>query len=356
MITRFLTTFRAMALVAALAASPHTADAEGPAAVVLMYHRFGEDRIPSTNIRLDQVEAHIRHLTESGFTVLPLADIVAAFESGQPLPPKALAITIDDAYTSVFTEAWPRFKRAGFPFTVFVATAAVDRRETGIMTWDQLRTLAADGVTIGGHGHAHPHMPALSTAGVAVDLAEMNKRFVAELGVRPTLFAYPYGEAADSDKAAVKAAGYVAAFGQNSGPAYAEADRYYLPRFALNETYGALERFKMVVATRPLRAVRLTPSSPVLVTNPPILSFSVVAPPDLRGLSCFGPNGLALPVVVAGTDITVTPTVPFPAGRARVNCTVRAAGAWFWWGHEMLAGGISEGVRVHPRHLESPGR
>ena len=32
-------------------------------AVILMYHRFGEDQLPSTNIRLDQFDAHLKKLS-----------------------------------------------------------------------------------------------------------------------------------------------------------------------------------------------------------------------------------------------------------------------------------------------------
>ena len=37
-------------------AAPATA---ADSAVILIYHRFGEDTLPSTNIRLEQFEAHI---------------------------------------------------------------------------------------------------------------------------------------------------------------------------------------------------------------------------------------------------------------------------------------------------------
>ena len=40
-------------------------------ASVIMYHRFGEDRYPSTNIRLSQFEEHLELLTNGDYTVLP---------------------------------------------------------------------------------------------------------------------------------------------------------------------------------------------------------------------------------------------------------------------------------------------
>ena len=100
-----------------------TPNATSNSAAVLMYHRFAEPAHPSTNIRIDQFEAHIEELKSGPYTVVPLADVVAAMTGGKPLPDRAVAITIDDAYLSVYTEAWPRLQAAGFPFTVFVATS-----------------------------------------------------------------------------------------------------------------------------------------------------------------------------------------------------------------------------------------
>ena len=86
-------------------------------AVVLMYHRFGEDRFPSTNIRVEQFEAQLEHLQEAGYTIVPLADVVSALTQGTPLPDRAVAVSIDDAYRSVYDVAFPRLSAPGYPFT-----------------------------------------------------------------------------------------------------------------------------------------------------------------------------------------------------------------------------------------------
>jgi hypothetical protein len=219
------------------------------------------------------------------------------------------------------------------------------------MTWDDVRALRDDGVTIGGHGHAHPHFPALGADQVRRDLDLMKARFQAELGRVPDLFAYPYGEAGREDINIVAGAGFAAAFGQNSGPVYPEADMFLLPRFALNETYGAMDRFKLVAASLPLKAINTMPDDPVLRVNPPVLGFTVLdPPPGLSGLSCFGPRGERLDVAVTQARVTITPVQTFPVGRARVNCTLRANGQWHWFGQEFLAGGVTEGVPVHSRY------
>ena len=116
-------------------------------AVVLMYHRYGEDKYPSTNIRVEQFEVQLEHLLEGGYAVVPLTEVVNALTVGGNLPSRAVVITIDDAYRSVYDVAFPRFKAAGFPFTVFIATDPVDEGLPAYMTWDQMREMAASGAT-----------------------------------------------------------------------------------------------------------------------------------------------------------------------------------------------------------------
>ena len=122
-------------------------------ASVIMYHRFGEDRYPSTNIRLAQFEEHLQLLTNGDYTVLPLPEIIETLRAGGTVPDRTVAITIDDAYLSVYEQAWPRLKELGLPFTIFVATEPVEKNRRGYMSWDMLRELQSQGVTIGSQTH-----------------------------------------------------------------------------------------------------------------------------------------------------------------------------------------------------------
>lgn len=63
-------------------------------ATVIMYHRFGEGRYPSTNISMEQFGEHLALLTNGDYTILPLPEIVDKLKSGQLLPDRTVAITI----------------------------------------------------------------------------------------------------------------------------------------------------------------------------------------------------------------------------------------------------------------------
>ncbi|MEQ9348992.1 MAG: polysaccharide deacetylase family protein, partial [Alphaproteobacteria bacterium] len=304
---------------------------------VVMYHRFGEGAWPTTSIRLEQFEAHIRLILDGGYTVLALPDIIDRLARGEALPDRSLAITIDDAFASIYTEAWPRLKDAGLPFTIFVATDPVDAATPGYLSWDQLREMAADGVYIGHHGASHGHYPGMTAEQAAADIARASARFEAELGAVPTLFAWPFGETSAALMPVIQATGMRAAFGQHSGVLYGGEERFYLPRFALNENFGDADRFRLIAGTLPLPVSAVTPADPSPEKNPPDFGFTVMA--DVAGLdrmACYASGqGQARIERLGPNRFEVRMAQPFATARARVNCTVPGPdGRWRWFGRQ----------------------
>ena len=317
------------------AAAEQSADSN---AVVIMYHRFGESRYPSTNVTIEQFEAHLGELKTGGYTVIAVAEIIHALKRGQPLPEGTVGISIDDAYRSVYTEAWPRLKTAGFPFTVFVATDPVDQHTANFMTWAQIREMAEAGVTIGGHTGSHLHMAKASRQRNLDELQRSQKRFREKLGHTPEIFAYPYGETSLKVQAMAKDAGFIAAFGQHSGAFDGTAEMFDLPRFSMNGNYAGMARFRLAVNALALPVTDITPADPFIAGyNPPAIGFTMTR--DLKGLgrlSCFTSHaGRARLERLGQRRIEVRVETPFPKGRTRVNCTLPGAdGRWHWFGRQ----------------------
>ncbi len=309
-------------------------------ATILMYHRFGEDQYPSTNIRIEQFEAHLDMLASGGYHIWPLGKIVDHLQQGLDMPDKTIAITIDDAYLSVFTEARPRLKARNFPYTVFVATQPVDRNQRGYMSWDQIRILQDEGVQIGSQTTSHPHMHQISITDAEDELTSSNERFLTEIGQRPRLFAYPFGEYNLDVIEAVKQAGFDAAFGQNSGIAHGYNGFFELPRFAMNEQYGTIERLQLAIDGLPLKVDQIVPEDVVLddANNPPNYGFTLA--PEIandRQLRCFNSLYGKLEVNILGPRAEIRLPGPFESGRARINCTMPASdGRWRWFGRQFL--------------------
>ncbi len=313
-------------------------------AVVLMYHRFGENEHPSTNIRLEQFEAHIAELTSGAYTVLPVSEIVKKLKAGEPLPDRTVGITVDDAYRSTYHEAWPRLRAAGLPFTVFVSTAHVDHGAERHLSWDLIREMRDNGVDFGHHTVSHLHMPVATEDAVQAEILLANKRFKKELGATPELFAYPYGEASLTNQIAIKQAGFMAAFGQHSGAIDGKGDMHYLPRFSLNEKFGGEDRFRLLLNAVSIPSQDFTPNDPLITSdNPPAIGFTVLQEPgsslnNLERLSCFlSHEGQRADIDVLGPRVEIRARKPFPVGRTRLNCTMPAQnGRWHWFGHQFV--------------------
>lgn len=328
------------------------------AAVVFMYHRFGEHRYPSTSVRLEQFDAHLQHLEAAGYRVWPLAEIARHLQQGLELPDRVIAISIDDAYASIYHEAWPRLRERGLPFTVFVATDPVDQGIPGYMTWEQMRTMAGAGVHFANHSSSHDKLHQRRSqesakawaARVRADIEHAEARLRTELQeavpAAPALFAYPYGEYSAALADLVTQLGYIA-FGQHSGALDVGSDLYALPRFPMAEAYADLAEFKQKAATLPLPLTQREPLDPVLGSNnPPRFSATLGAVNgDPRRLACFASNQGAMQVQWQGVDrFTVQAGKPYPPGRARYNCTLpaRAAGRFYWYSQPWIILGGSE--------------
>ncbi len=309
-------------------------------ASIIMYHRFGEAEYPSTSVTLEQLEAHIAELKSAKYSVLPLGQIVDRLIAGQSLPERAVAITIDDAYRTTYTEAWPRFRAAGLPITVFVATSHIDRGSSKRLTWDQLREMAAADVTIGQHSVTHLHMPTATPEQNRREIADASARFTAELGLKPDIFAYPYGETSLAVTETVIAGGFKAAFGQHSGVAVSGGNMFYLPRFAMNEKYGDIERLRLAINALALPVADVTPRDPMIgLTNPPAMGFTVVGEiGKLDRLRCFTSHaGKARLERLGKNRFEIRSETPFPRGRTRLNCTQPTVdGRWRWYGRQFF--------------------
>jgi len=307
-------------------------------AVVFMYHRFGESKHPSTNVTMAQFKTHLEYLDDNDFNVMSLPDILERLQNGDSLPDKTVAITIDDAYLSVYEKAWPLFEDYDYPFTLFVATDAIDRRFSDYMSWDQIEDLAdEDLVTIGSQGAAHFHYPFRGPTAVKKDISQSNERIEDETDVAPKLFAYPYGEYSADVVQIMKDFGFTAAFGQHSGAVFAGSDMYALPRFALNEQYGDLDRFKMAANTKALPVSQIVPSNPLISQdmNPPAFGFTIdTSVTSTDNIACFASDIGKVEVIQLGESrVEVRLPEAFPDQRNRINCTKNAgSGQWYWFG------------------------
>lgn len=105
------------------------------------------------------------------------------------------------------------------------------------LSWDDVRNLAARGVTIGAHGHWHWPMNASQDPAYLIEQAILPKQLIeAQIGQPCIAFAYPFGETGDVSREAwqaVRDAGYSCGFTALSGSLDASTNRFLLPRHGI---------------------------------------------------------------------------------------------------------------------------
>ena len=302
-------------------------------AAVFVYHRFGENKYPSTNIKISQFKKHIEELTNNNYNVISIEQIIDAFINKKNLPKKTVGLTIDDAFKSVYKKAWPLLKESGLPFTIFVSTGHVSSRSKSYMTWEEIKELSDSGVSIGHHTVNHPHLVNKSIDVLEDEIENANNAFQENLGYVPDIFSYPYGEYNLQIKDFIKEKKFKAAFGQQSGIAFNEIDIFELPRFSLNEQYGSVERFKFAANSKPLAVKEITPRDLVIKdVNPPLMGFTLIN--DIkRKITCYPSHKLTTTMTRLGEKrFEVRFNNEFPKGRTRVNCTTNDNNEWRWFG------------------------
>jgi len=319
--------------------------------VIFVYHHVANDTPRSTSVTPGEFAAHLDYIAQHGYTVWPLQHLAASLRSHEPVPDNVVALTFDDAYVSVATTAHPLLKSRGWPYTVFVNTESVDAGRAPYMNWKQLQALVRDGVDIGNHAHRHAHLvhrepPESETqwqTRVRGEIVGAQQRIRAELGITPSLFAYPYGEY-DSALSGIVADLDLIGLGQHSGAVGFGSDFTALPRFPVGGAYATLDRLATSLRTRPLY-VRANPSGPLVMrgahARPAIDLELVPGPYDAAQLGCYA-SGQGRMQLRPGRDplrMQIQPSSALNTGRSKFNCTVAhrdEPGVFFWWSYLVM--------------------
>ena len=314
-------------------------------AVALMYHRFGEDRYPSTNISAESFIQQLDFIEENGFNVWPLEKVVKYLRTKKPLPDKVVSLTVDDAYLSVYRVAFPILQQRKMPFTVFVSTDYLDKGYSSYMSWDELKDMVNHGVSIGNHSTSHDHLiergreethEAWLTR-VAEEILNAEYRIEQNTGYKTTLYAHPYGEYNSVLAKYIGDLGYIS-FGQQSGPMGENSNFNALPRFPISEQYADMFAFKQKLNSLPMPIESISPME--VVTQLSMPSLNITLSRDLMeskySLVCFASGQGAIHATwLNKLQFVVKAHKPFSSRRNRYNCTIRdqKSGRFYWYSH-----------------------
>jgi len=301
--------------------------------LTLMYHRFNENKYPSTNIQMEIFKKQIDIIKNKNYDFENPKDFDLKFK--EPKSKKKILITIDDAFTSFYDNAWPFLKKNKIPFILFVSTEPVGKR--GYMTWQQIKEIEKENFAfIGNHSHSHEYLIDYKSENFKKDINNSIKIFNEKLGYNPIFFSYPFGEYSLEQINFIKKK-FKYAFGQHSGVIDINKNVYELPRFPINEKYGDLERFNFLIDLLPLQFKNIEPKDKyVQENNPPKLTIEFFKnQKNLNNINCFSDEGNKWKksnVIFKNHKLHVHFKEKFLFRRGRINCSLNDNEGWRWFG------------------------
>ena len=306
-----------------------------------MYHRFEENKYPSTNIKIVDFIRQIDLIKKNNFGFVN----PDSFENNliNSKDKKKVLLTIDDGFKSFYDQAWPLLKKDKIPFILFVSTRDVGNK--GYMTWEQIKEISKEKfVHIGNHSYSHDYLIDKTNDEIIYDINLAKKDFKNNLGYDSPFFSYPFGEYSNNFKDIIKSFGFKYAFGQHSGVADQTKDFYELPRFPINEKYGEIERFKLILKTIPLKVKSILPLEKYIYNdnNPPEVIVEFFNDfKNIKLLNCYSNelNSWKKSEIEYLNDfkIKIKLVGKFTTERGRINCSLREpGGSWRWLGMQFV--------------------
>lgn len=133
---------------------------------VLSYHEIADDAealTPSYAVTPTYFLRQMDWLRNHGYHFVSVDDVLASHEGRRHLPEKAVLVTFDDAYRSVYVHAWPVLRMFRIPAVVNVIGSWLEAKDTidfdgrprsrsAIIDWKALREMVDSGlVEVGSH-------------------------------------------------------------------------------------------------------------------------------------------------------------------------------------------------------------
>ena len=300
----------------------------------IMYHRFDENKYPSTNIRMEFFLKHVQLINSLNYEFIHPNEFKKKFDT--PKKQKKILLTIDDGFQSFYKIAWPFLKKNKIPFILFISTEPVGNK--GYMNWDQIKEIEKESfAVIGHHSHTHEYLIEKSNEEFINDIETANSIFKNKLGYVPDLFSYPFGEYSKFIRDYISQ-NFNYAFGQHSGIIDVNKDKFELPRFPINENYGELKRFNSIINSFPLEYEQLFPDEKKLSnkTNPPKFRVKFFKQQtNLENINCYSNELNKWEKSNTNLDnqiLTIKFRGPFEPRRGRINCSLNDNGKWRWLG------------------------
>ncbi len=169
--------------------------------VIIYYHEVVDDKdgFSYQKIGKTKFEEQMKWLSENGYHTITFEDL------DKPLPEKAVIVSFDDGFRTVYENAMPIMQKYGVKGTIYLPTAFIDENEKFI-TWEMAEKMIRTGAW-SFSAHTHNHVDIRCIQNVQSEIKQSNEIIQERLGVKPVAFCMPFGGYSKKTVSTVRAAG-----------------------------------------------------------------------------------------------------------------------------------------------------
>jgi peptidoglycan/xylan/chitin deacetylase (PgdA/CDA1 family) len=164
---------------------------------ILMYHHVSNLPVRdyldfNLTVTTTSFNAQLTWLQQQGYHSITMTELFDALYYGKALPAHPMILTFDDGYNDMYTDALPTLLAHHYRGMFYIITGFTGGN---YMTWEQVRTLAQDGMQIASHTihHVNVGQPPAWTS-TQNELLFSKKTLEAQLVQPVQFFCYPTGE------------------------------------------------------------------------------------------------------------------------------------------------------------------
>ena len=214
---------------------------EGPKILVLNYHQI-QTANSALAVAEKDFDAQMNYLSSHGYVSITPDELYSGLNGEIELPPKPVLITFDDGYVDNYTNAFPILKYYGMRATIFVIPAFVGKYNN-YLTWEQLREMEENGITVESHTMNHYKLEELPDDEIRSELLNSKQMLEEKLGHPVEFLAYPTGTYNLHIAGIAKAVGYKGAYTIKYGNVDLGSNFYALERVPIFNTGRTMKDF-----------------------------------------------------------------------------------------------------------------
>ncbi|MFH1414092.1 MAG: polysaccharide deacetylase family protein [Candidatus Omnitrophota bacterium] len=205
---------------------------------ILMYHFVKPDARPQDRLAVSvaSFERQMSFLRRFNYNIVPLKELASLIKEKRKIPPRTVAVTLDDGNKEDYSYAFPILKKYNIPATIFLIVNEVGRPRGDKLNWEQVRMMQDSGlITVGSHCLGpEPLINLGSDAELRDEIFGSKMRLENILGDKVSLFSYPEGRFNEKIRKLVIDAGYDLAVATNPGKKIPNDDLFALKRLRIS--------------------------------------------------------------------------------------------------------------------------